>query len=472
MTPTHLDQNADCIDIDLTWFSSILEHRIKLHFEGAPAPDNLLASIPPPHLPHPDAPYAQLIHQFNLQPAERLVLILTVVPHLKPYLLDTFFIRNQNLDRGYTEFGGLTGNSHSGFLPTCETAMFLLAGDHLSARLRYDDIFKIEHPLFTQGILTQDHQHLHEPPLSAALNLSPEYRERIITGRSYRPPFSSAFPAQEITTDLDWDDLVLDPTTRQEIDDILTWVQNKDVLMNQWQLKQRIKPGFRSLFYGPPGTGKTLTACLLGKKSGVPVFRIDLSKVISKYIGETEKNLARLFDRAQHQDWILFFDEADSLFGKRVESQNSNDRAANQEISYLLQRIEDYKGLAILATNLRTHLDDAFARRFQSMIRFPIPNAPQRLKLWQDTFLNKPFALAEEIDFQTLANKYELTGGNIINILRYACLKAVTRTPPKIDDDDLIKGIRRELHKEGRVDSKAHKGYLGSVPAITQKTVR
>ena len=121
--------------------------------------------------------------------------------------------------------------------------------------------------------------------------------------------------------------------------------------MDKWQMKRLIKPGFRSLFYGPPGTGKTMTACLLGKKSGLPVFRVDLSQVISKYIGETEKNLARLFDRAQHQDWILFFDEADSLFGKRVETQNANDRAANQEISYLLQRIENYSGLTILATN-------------------------------------------------------------------------------------------------------------------------
>ena len=469
MPSAQLDKNADCIERELTWFNSILEHRIKLHFEDVQAPEDLFESIPPPELPHTDVPYAELVHQFNLQPAERLVLILSVVPHIKPHLLDTFFIRNQNLDRGYTEFGGLTGNSHSGFLPTCETAMFLLAGDNLSARLRYDGVFKTEHILFAQGILTQDHQHLHEPPLSAALNLSPEYRERLITGQSYRPPFSSAFPAQEIATDLEWDDLVLDPVTRQEIEDILTWVQNKDVLMNQWQLKQRVKPGFRSLFYGPPGTGKTLTACLLGKKSGLPIFRIDLSKVISKYIGETEKNLARLFDRAQHQDWILFFDEADSLFGKRIETQNSNDRAANQEISYLLQRIEDYSGLAILATNLRSNLDDAFSRRFQAMIRFPMPNAEQRLQLWQDNFINKPFEVAEEVDFEKLANQHELAGGGIINVLHYACIKAVERNPPKIYEGDLLKGIRRELNKEGRLESKANRGYLGSVPAIAKK---
>ncbi len=466
MNPTQLDKNADCIDREITWFSQILEHRFQLRADGKEAERDLFALIPPPELPQTDVPYAELVHKFNLQPAERLVLILCLIPHLKPNLLDPFFIPNESLERGFTEFGGLLGNSHGGFLPTCETAMFLLADDNLSARLRYDSMFQSDRVLFAQGILYLEHQHVNEPQLSAALYLSPEYRERIITGQSYTPPFSSVFPAQPITTELEWDNLVLNPATRQEIDDILTWVQNKDVLMDKWQLKQRIKPGFRSLFYGPPGTGKTMTACLLGKKSGLPVFRIDLSKVISKYIGETEKNLARLFDRAQHQDWILFFDEADSLFGKRVETQNSNDRAANQEVSYLLQRIEDYSGLAILATNLRSHLDEAFARRFQSMIRFPMPNAEQRLQLWQDNFLNKPFDVDEEVDFEKLANEHELTGGGIINVLHYACIKVVERTPPKIYEGDLLKGISRELQKEGRLDRKANRGYLGSVPAM------
>ena len=461
-------QNAACLTHELSWFDTVLDYRLKSYFEGETSPEDLFESIPPPELPQTDAPYAEIVRTFDLQPAERLVLILSVIPHVKPHLLDSFFIRNQSLDRGFTEFGGLNGNSHSGFLPTGETAMFLLAGDSLSARLRCDRIFKPEHVLFSRGILTLDHQHDNEPPLSAALHLSPEYRERIITGQSYTPAFSSEFPAQQITTQLEWDDLVLDPATRQEIDDILTWAQNKDVLMDQWQLRQRIKPGFRSLFYGPPGTGKTLTACLLGKKSGLPVFRIDLSKVLSKYIGETEKNLARLFDRAQHKDWILFFDEADSLFGKRIESQTSNDRAANQQVSFLLQRIEDYSGVAILATNLRTHLDEAFTRRFQSIIRFPMPNADQRLQLWRDNFMDKPFEVAEAVDFETLANEYELTGGAIINVLHYACIKAVERKPQKIYQEDLLKGINRELQKEGGLESKANRRYWGGVPAIAK----
>ena len=343
--------------------------------------------------------------------------------------------------------------------------MFLLAGDDLTARLQYHHLFQPDHILFTQGILTLDHQHPHEPPLSAALNITPEYRQQLISGKPYTPTFSNEFPAQKITTNLDWPDLILDPATRQDIDDILTWTQNKDFLMSTWQLNQRIKPGFRALFYGPPGTGKTLTACLLGKKSGLPVFRIDLSQVLSKYIGETEKNLAKLFDRAQQQDWILFFDEADSLFGKRIDSLTSNDRAANQQVSYLLQRIEGYAGLTILATNLRTHLDNAFARRFQSIIHFPMPGAKQRLHLWQDTFLNKPFTVAEDVDFETLAHTYELTGGSIINVLHYTCLKAVNRPLQTINPDDVLNGIRRELAKEGRLESQTAEN---NIPAVAK----
>jgi SpoVK/Ycf46/Vps4 family AAA+-type ATPase len=193
-----------------------------------------------------------------------------------------------------------------------------------------------------------------------------------------------------------------------------------------------------------------MAAMGIARRLGIQIFRLDLSRVVSKYIGETEKNLASLFDQAQHQNWILFFDEADSLFGKRTESRDANDRAANQQISYLLQRIEDFHGISILATNLRSHLDDAFARRFQSMIHFPMPHAEQRLRLWEENFKNKPYRLVRDVSLEQLAHDYELSGGSIINVLRYACLKAVVRTPPEIRASDLVKGVRRELQKEGK----------------------
>lgn len=449
MNAQTLSANARCISNEISWFREIMELRFKLHAE-ARADSDPLFEIEPPTLPDDFCPYAEVVRGFRMGRAERLVLILSYIPHVRPDVLDPFFIQNQSVQRRFTEFGGLTGLSHGGFLPTGETAMFLLAGDAIEERLRYHHLFDPGHPFFTENILRLSHRHQEEPRLSAALYLTPEYLERLTTGRPYHPPFSPEFPAQRITTLYDWDDLVLDASTRQEIEDIAVWVQHHDTLMDDWMLKKRIKPGFRTIFYGPPGTGKTLTASLLGKATSLPVYRIDLSRVVSKYIGETEKNLASLFDHAQHQNWILFFDEADSLFGKRTESRNANDRAANQQVSYLLQRIEDFPGVVILATNLRSHLDEAFARRFQSMIHFPIPGVAQRLRLWEDNFRNKPYRLATDIDLSKLAQDYEISGGSIINVLRYACLKAVVRRPQKIFMQDLIYGIRKEIHKEGK----------------------
>jgi adenylate kinase family enzyme len=440
--------NAQCIEREIIWFREILERRLKLH-AGEEA-GNPIDEIPPPELPDDASSYADVVRQFEMEAVERLVLILSYIPHVKPDVLDSFFIQNHSVQRRFTEFGGLTGLSHIGFLPTGETAMFLLAGNDIQVRLRFHDLFSHEHYFYTHQILRLNHRHQEEPPLSSALHLTPEYVELLTTGRSYHPPFSPEFPAQLLTTPYEWSDLVLDLQTRHEIEDIAAWVQHQDMLMDDWLLRKRLKPGFRTLFYGPPGTGKTLTASLLGKATGLSVYRIDLSKVVSKYIGETEKNLASLFDYAQHQNWILFFDEADSLFGKRTESRNANDRAANQQISYLLQRIEDFPGVVILATNLRSHLDEAFARRFQSMVHFPMPSVEQRRRLWDDNFKDKPYRLAQDIDLHKLAHDYELSGGSIINVLRYACLKAVVRTPQEIRAQDLHYGIRKELHKEGK----------------------
>jgi SpoVK/Ycf46/Vps4 family AAA+-type ATPase len=218
-------------------------------------------------------------------------------------------------------------------------------------------------------------------------------------------------------------------------------------------MKKKIKAGYRVLFYGPPGTGKTLTASLLGKTAGLDVYRIDLSMVVSKYIGETEKNLANIFDQAENKNWLLFFDEADALFGKRTQTTSSNDRHANQEVSYLLQRIEDYPGVVILATNLKANLDEAFTRRFQSMIYFPIPDAWQRKKLWKNSFSDKT-VLEEKTDLDDISTKYELTGGAIINITRYCSLMAMKRNDNTILLNDVMEGIRREFGKDGKIVGK------------------
>jgi len=443
--------NAQAIGAEIAWFEAVLAHRLEMHRQGVDAPGDILTLCPPPPLDPPQAPYAKALIAAGLGPAERLIVILAALPHFAPRVLDPFFIENRALGRRFTEFGGLSGTVEGGFQPTAETALFLLAGGDLAARLRHRARLGPAHPLFLGNVLRLVPQTGDTPGLNPALQLSEEYLERLTSGQDYWPGYSASFPAEHLDTAYAWDDLCLDRATMERLGDIVTWIRKGPALMRDWGLKGRVTQGYRALFYGPPGTGKTMTASLLGKVTGLPVFRVDLSRVVSKYIGETEKNLASLFDQAAHRRWILFFDEADSLFGKRTETRNANDRAANQQVSYLLQRIEDFPGVVILATNLRANIDDAFARRFQAMVHFPLPDAAQRLKLWRAHFENRPYRLADDVDLARLAQDHDLSGGNIVNVLRHACVKAIQRDPPVVQAGDIARAIAREAVKEGKL---------------------
>ncbi|XHR98307.1 ATP-binding protein [Mucilaginibacter sp. UC70_90] len=200
----------------------------------------------------------------------------------------------------------------------------------------------------------------------------------------------------------------------------------------------------------PAGNGKTLTASLLGKYTGKPVFRIDLSMIVSKFIGETEKNLSKLFEKADNKNWILFFDEADALFGKRTNVKDAHDKYANQEASYLLQRVEQHNGLVILATNFKNNIDEAFMRRFQSVINFPLPNADERYTIWQKSFPPKA-NLNGHINLEQISRKYELSGSGILNVVQFACLQMLARKEGRITSELILEGIEREYTKENRV---------------------
>jgi AAA+ superfamily predicted ATPase len=376
--------------------------------------------------------------------------MLALVPHLRP----DFFARliAQHLPDGgdLPEFGGVRGEHHRGVLPTGETAQFVLAGGDLAGRLEVQRLLSNDHWLAREHVLWLDPVREGEPVMSGRLVLSPEVVERLTTGTVSLPRFSTDFPAEYIETELDWDDVVLHPDTLRQLNQIEHWVRFNETLLGDWGMRKRVKPGYRALFHGQPGTGKTLTATLLGKHTNRPVFRIDLSRVVSKYIGETEKNLARLFDRAEHKSWILFFDEADALFGKRTEIRDAHDKYANQEVAYLLQRIENHSGLVILATNQRGNVDEAFLRRFQAVVHFPVPRADDRRSLWRRAFPSQ-IQVADDVDWRDISDRFVLTGAGIVNVAHFCAIEALASTAPTVDRAFLESAIVRELVKEGKV---------------------
>lgn len=425
----------------IDWFNRVLTTAIQLYFRQECEYSSL---------EEVEAPASRWLQEVTSVPdmtfRERLVVMLALMPHVCPQILDIFFVQNKSFDRQYTEFGGWKGLSHGGFLPTGETAAFILAGENVEKRKAVIRLFQKDHWFYTQNILRLEGAGEGEPFLSGQLRVSEEFLSRVLLDKEYKPDYNIGFPAKRITTALNWEDMVLDYQVAAELEEINTWIASSRTIMDDWGLSRFLKAGYRSLFYGPPGTGKTLAATLLGKKNNMDVYRIDLSMIVSKYIGETEKNLAKVFDLAENRNWILFFDEADALFGKRTSTNTSNDRHANQEVAYLLQRIEDFPGTVILATNLRSNIDEAFSRRFQSVIYFPMPTPELRAELWRNMLpaswlgTNAPALIA-------LASETELSGGSITNVVRRCALHLVSTHEKSLSPAVLKDALRKEKLK-------------------------
>ncbi len=440
--------DTDHLQQDLEWFIEVVNRRLSSYFEKDQSYFDI-SSISPPSLNGKPSHYTAFISKYKLSPTERLVMLLGLIPHIQPQILDVFFTKNTTNDRGFTEFGGVKGQYFSGFIPTGETAIFLLAANDLNARLHYTQIFEADHFFAREHILWLNNPHKDEPFLSGALTMSDEFVDMITAGRISKPKYSIDFPAQQIETNLTWNDLVLDSQTLDQIEEVQAWIEHGDTLLYKLGYHTKLKPGYKCLFYGPSGTGKTLTATLIGKYAEKEVYRIDLSMMVSKYIGETEKNLAKVFDKAANKDWILFFDEADALFGKRTNVGDSHDRYANQEVSFLLQKIEDHNGIVILATNLKSNIDEAFTRRFQSIVPFPIPKSGERYILWKKA-ISDHYELEPSVNLKKIAEDYELAGGAIINAARYAVLMSLKNGSENISEKLLLSGIRKEFQKGGK----------------------
>ncbi|MCR5161345.1 MAG: ATP-binding protein [Lachnospiraceae bacterium] len=218
----------------------------------------------------------------------------------------------------------------------------------------------------------------------------------------------------------------------------------------EWGLtrKNAYGNGVSLLLYGPPGTGKTMAAQVVANELGLPLYRVDLSQIFSKYIGETEKNLSLVFDAAKGANVILFFDEADALFSKRTEINNSNDKYSNSETAFLLQKIEEYDGMSLLATNNYNNFDTAFVRRITYTVRFDSPDEEARYALWT-TILPKETKVSEALDFRFFAKRFELSGSNIKSILYSAAYMAGAEGMP-VGPEHIVRAIELEYQKLGR----------------------
>jgi len=437
--------NAQNIFQSIQLLQQVIHNRLQAHFNKEEKQSN---EILPAIKIEEDG---SLLHDFiianKLAIEEYITLLIALVPHVQP----TFFenIIQEFLPQGgdFAEFGGVKANNQRSILPTGETVLFILAGNDLQHRLQLQQLFSPDHFFERQKILWLEDVKDGEPVMSGKLLLGADWVDKFLFDKITAPKFSPEFPAKRIASQMNWDDLVLHKQTKEEIEHIKTWLSYNTALLADNNLSRKIKPGYRALFYGPPGTGKTLTVSLLGKEFNKEVYRIDLSQVVSKYIGETEKNLEKVFSKAEYKDWILFFDEADALFGKRTNVSNAHDRFANQEVSYLLQRVEDFPGLLILASNFKTNLDKAFVRRFHAMVYFPMPAAEERLMIWKKS-LPQNLQLANDINLPEIAQRYELSGASILNIVQFSALRALNRGDDKMLHNDLLTGIRREFWKE------------------------
>lgn len=435
-------KNARDLERDLDWLSTVIDRRIKSHFNGD-IPFRI-AELPPPDLAESDSPWAAFLVENEVGPALRIIFALALVPHLRPQLLDVLWLRHEVTQRGFTEFGGAAAPSGGAFLPTGQTAAFLLAGDDLAARFEVMRLIDEEALLGRGGVVRFTGIEDGGSWLFCPLAIDPDWLRRFTTGGGGEVIFAGDLPVRRLATELEWKDLILPAPVLADVEDIARWV-DRDA-----NAPERRGRGYTALFHGPPGSGKRLAAALLGRRAGVPVLRVDLSQVLSKYVGETEKNIARLFERAARRRAFLFFEDGEGLFGRIGANPDENTAApAPLDAGLLLAHLDQFEGLAILSTWSRDRADTALLRRLDAVIHFAPPRADERLRLWQAA-VPANSRLESTIDLRRIAERHELGGAAIHRIVRQSLLRAIERGEETILGADLEDGIRKEYVKEGR----------------------
>lgn len=384
-----------------------------------------------------EGPLAQVIREYHLDVPEILILLTALAPEVD----EKFLVYYQHLtDR--PEGRGCTG----------EVIRNLIARTFFG-RLHAAEYLSPDRPLRQLQMLQM------EPGLDGWLTgqvrLHPGLRSWLL-GRSPHPPETSLdFPARKLTTLHTRNRLILPETVKWKIGEVIDRIRSQHQILIEWGFDKHHDNagGYSVLMQGPSGTGKTLSSAVIGRETGMTVYRVDLSLLLSRWVGDVEKGLSRLFDAAESQNWLLFFDEADSIFSSRVNIQEGRDVYANQQVSYLLQRLECFRGVTILASNSPDNIDRAFLRRIHTQIHFPEPNQQQREQLWQSV-IPPELPLADDVDLSLLASRYPLTGGAIRNVIFHAAYRTAAHREARVSQKRLLEGIQAEYEKTGRSFSK------------------
>lgn len=415
---------------EISWLSKLIQCRTTSHLKKTDF-DHALLELQELG----SDPYSNLIQKYNFGLAERLVIALSVMANIKPESFDYFLSVNPQTGKPFREYGGVISKSTYQFRPTLRTAIYLLSGNDQESFINYQNILCQSNKLFTEQIVNlytvEEHIDYYTDNL---IQLDSAYIDLLFAGKTPRLDSGSNFPAKLLETSKTFDDLVLKEATLEKLKPAMNYVRVQQELYTKTDINSKIKSGFVLLLSGPPGTGKTLTAAILGNELNTQVYQIDSSLVVSKYIGETEKNLERVFKRLEGKNCILFFDEADAMFGKRTEILDSKDRYANQGVSYLLQRIEKFDGLVILATNHENNFDEAFKRRILSRIHIGRPDIPERIKLW-NCALPKGYTYSSNELVTALSEHFEFTGANIAVVVKMSIEQAFSENKTELSFD-------------------------------------
>lgn len=368
--------------------------------------------------------YTDFVQKYDFGIAERMTLGLSILVNLKPEIFDCFLTPNPETGKPFREYGGIIDKNTFQFKPTLRTVIFILSNGNGEAFIKYQNILRSNNRLFTEQIVNLYSVGEYQNYLPDSLiQLDSAYIDFLLAGDIPRLDSGSNFPAKLLETNKTFDDLVLKPSAKDQLKPALNYVRIQQELYLNKDVGKKIKKGFVLLLYGPPGTGKTLTASIIGNELNTQVYQIDSSLVVSKYIGETEKNLERVFKRLEGKNCILFFDEADAMFGKRTEVLDSKDRYANQGVSYLLQRMEKFDGLIILATNYEANFDDAFKRRILTKIHIGRPDVSERIQLWNNALPNG-YSYISQAFVEALSEHFAFTGANIAVVIKMSIEKA------------------------------------------------